>query len=115
MTRRVYQELTRTPGRFPEIEEIAETLCTTSRTLRRRLAAEGTSYSDLLANVRKALAIDYLTTTLLATEDIASALGFSDCVAFRHAFKRWTGSTPGEYRRTRFAQGCAHSVDAARI
>lgn len=98
VTRRVYQALTRVPGRFPEIEQIAESLCMTSRTLRRKLEAEGTSYSDLLTSVRKALAIDYLSTTRLSTEDIASALGFSDAVGFRHAFKRWTGRTPNEFR-----------------
>ena len=102
ITRRVYQELTRTPGRFPEIDAIAESLCMTSRTLRRKLEAEGTSYSDLLTSVRKALAIDYLATTLLSTEDVALTLGFSDAVSFRHAFKRWTGLTPNEYRRERY-------------
>ena len=73
----------------------------TSRTLRRKLEAEGTSYSELLASVRKALAIDYLSTTTLSTEDIASTLGFSDAVGFRHAFKRWTGMTPSDVRRKR--------------
>jgi AraC-like DNA-binding protein len=98
ISRRVYHELTRTPGRFPDIESIASTLCMTSRTLRRKLEAEGTSYSDLLARVRQALAEDYLQTTLLSTEDIAAALGFSDTGSFRHAFKRWTGRTPVDFR-----------------
>ncbi|AOK14866.1 AraC family transcriptional regulator [Burkholderia cepacia] len=101
VTRRVYQELTRTPGQFPDIDAIAAILCITSRTLRRKLEAEGTSYSELLASVRKALAIDYLGTTTLSTEDIASTLGFSDAVGFRHAFKRWTGMTPSEVRRNK--------------
>lgn len=101
VTRRVYQELTRTPGQFPDIVAIAGTLCMTSRTLRRKLDAEGTSYSELLTSVRKALAIDYLSTTTLSTEDIALTLGFSDAVGFRHAFKRWTGTTPTEVRRKR--------------
>jgi AraC-like DNA-binding protein len=101
VTRRVYQELTRTPGHFPEIEHIAESLCMTSRTLRRKLEAEGTSYSELLTSVRRALAVDYLTTTTLSTEDIALTLGFSDAVGFRHAFKRWTGKTPHEVRQNR--------------
>ncbi|QQX86598.1 AraC family transcriptional regulator [Cupriavidus necator] len=101
ITRRVFQELTRMPGRFPEIEKIAENLGMTSRTLRRKLEAEGTSYSELLTNVRKALAVDYLTTTSLSTEDIGLALGFSDAVGFRHAFKRWTGQTPNAVRRKR--------------
>lgn len=111
ITRRVYHELTRTPGHFPEIEAIAERLCMTSRTLRRKLELEDTSYSDLLTSVRKALAIDYLTTTLLSTEDVGLTLGFSDAVSFRHAFKRWTGLTPNEYRRVRTA---ARSAIAAR-
>ena len=99
ITRRVYQELTRLPGRFPDIEEVAQALCMTSRTLRRRLETEGASYTELLTTVRKTLAIDYLTSTLMTAEDIAEALGFSDVVSFRHAFKRWTGATPKEYRK----------------
>lgn len=98
LTRRVYDELTRTPGRFPEIDAVAASLCMTSRTLRRKLEAEGSSYSNLLASVRHALAVDYLNSTLLGIEDIAAALGFSDAASFRHAFKRWTGKTPNEYR-----------------
>ncbi|MCA8276251.1 AraC family transcriptional regulator [Burkholderia sp. AU30280] len=101
VTRRVYQELTRMPGQFPDLDAIARTLCITARTLRRKLEAEGTSYSELLTSVRKALAIDYLTTTTLSTEDIALTLGFSDAVGFRHAFKRWTGRTPSDVRRKR--------------
>lgn len=101
VSRRVYQELIRTPGQFPAIEQIAESLCMTSRTLRRKLEAEGMSYSELLTSVRKALAIDYLTTTTLSTEDIALTLDFSDAVSFRHAFKRWTGKTPTEVRQNR--------------
>lgn len=77
----------------------------TSRTLRRKLEAEDTSYGELLTSVRKTLAIDYLCTTTLSTEDIALALGFSDAVSFRHAFKRWTGRAPTEYRRNRQAGG----------
>ncbi|RQR34989.1 AraC family transcriptional regulator [Burkholderia sp. Bp9143] len=98
ITLRVYDELTRIPGRFPDIDAIAGTLHMTSRTLRRKLDAAGTSYNELLTGVRRALAIDYLGTTALSTEDIASVLGFSDAASFRHAFKRWTGTTPNEVR-----------------
>jgi len=94
LTRRVYEELTRTPGRHPSIESVASSLCMTSRTLRRRLGAEGTAFSELLARVRHALALDYLRATNLSVEDIADALGFSDASSFRHAFKRWSGESP---------------------
>ena len=92
---------------------IAASLCMTSRTLRRKLDAEGTSYSDLLTSVRKAFAIDYLSTTLLSIKDIAAALGFSEAAGFRHAFKRWTGKPPNEYRRHRQVHrghGAAHAI-----
>ena len=94
----VYGELTRTPGQFPDIEQVADALCMTSRTLRRKLDAENTSYSDLLDQVRQALAIDYLHVGYLHHDDIAAALGFSDVTNFRRAFKRWTGKTLGAYR-----------------
>ena len=99
LTRRVYQELMRTPGHFPSINDIAQSLCMTARTLRRRLEQEGASYSALHQSVRQALAVDYLSSSLLEIDDIAAALGFGDVVSFRHAFKRWTGKTPAQYRR----------------
>jgi AraC-like DNA-binding protein len=99
MSHRVCEELTRTPGRFPDMEAVASTLCMTSRNLRRKLQAEGTSYQLLLDGVRQALARDYLNNSFLGVDDIAAALGFSDAPAFRHAFKRWTGITPAEFRR----------------
>jgi AraC-like DNA-binding protein len=99
LTRRVYEEITRAPGRFPDAESVASSLCMTSRTLSRKLSAEGTSYSRLVASVRYAFALDYLRSTSLSIEDIAAALGFSDANSFRHAFKRWSGASPLEYRR----------------
>jgi AraC-like DNA-binding protein len=98
VTRRVYHELTHTPGHFPEIETVAATLCMTSRTLRRKLDAEGTSYTDLLDGVRRALAMDFLCTSMLSTDDIAGALGFSESASFRRAFKRWTGKSSTVFR-----------------
>jgi AraC-like DNA-binding protein len=94
----VYRALIACPGRFPDIDTIAGQLHTTTRTLRRKLDVEGTSYQRLLADVRRSLAIDYLRGTSLSTEDIAEALGFSDSASFRHAFRRWTSRSPSEYR-----------------
>lgn len=86
------------PGRFPSIEAMADELKLNSRTLRRKLEAEETSYRVILAEVRMRLAIDYLRETTMTNEEIASRLGYSDAANFRHAFARWTGKSPSEYR-----------------
>ncbi|MGB6055137.1 MAG: helix-turn-helix transcriptional regulator [Burkholderiaceae bacterium] len=88
------------PGRFPEIDAVARQLHMTGRTLRRKLQAQGVSYQSILTDVRRQLALGYLRKTRMSVEDIAAALGFSDAANFRHAFKKWTGRTPGEYRST---------------
>lgn len=96
---RVYRLLMQVPGQFDDMETLASKLNTTSRTLRRKLQIEGTSYQDILGEVRCQLAKEYLRTTRLSTEDIADALGFSDAANFRHAFRRWTGKNTSDFRR----------------
>lgn len=95
---RVATLLLQAPGRFLDIEAVSERLHLTSRTLRRRLQLEGSSYQQVLDGVRRQLAIDYLRDTSMSTDDIAAQLGFSDAANFRHAFKRWTGHSTGHYR-----------------
>ncbi len=85
-------------GKFPAISDVASMLNITSRTLRRKLKNEGTSYHDILADIRKNLAIEYLTSTNMSIEDIAERLGYTDAANFRHAFKRWTNKTPNMFR-----------------
>ena len=87
------------PWRFPTLESMAREVAMHPRTLRRRLEAEGASYRDLLAGVRRGLAVEYLRTTRMTTEEIASRLGYSDAANFRHAFVRWTGKSPHDYRQ----------------
>jgi AraC-like DNA-binding protein len=86
------------PGRYPSIDAIAEKLEMYPRSLRRKLEAEGTSYRDLLAEIRLRLAIEYLRKTQMTNEEIASRLGYSDAANFRHAFMRWTGKSPSDFR-----------------
>jgi AraC-like DNA-binding protein len=95
---RVYAELMRIPSEFPAMETVAQRLCMTSRNLRRRLEAEGTSYQRLLASVQKSIAIKYVTSSRMSAEEIAIQLGFSDAPSFRNAFRRWTGKTPKQFR-----------------
>jgi AraC-like DNA-binding protein len=95
----VYELLIQTPGVFPSMEAVARALHITSRTLRRRLDAEGTTFMSIADHVRCSLATEYLTSTKLKTDDIASMLGFDEPASFRRAFKRWTGKSPGMLRK----------------
>jgi AraC-like DNA-binding protein len=81
-------------GGDPSAERIASRLHMSTRTLRRRLDEQGTGLSQLLDELRKALALRYLDEARLTLDEIAFELGFADARAFRRAFKRWTGRTP---------------------
>lgn len=97
LARRVQDVLRKSTGKPPTLPSLAKTLCMSQRTLRRRLEALNTSYNLLLDEVRKELAIGYVTSTRYTTELIAELLGYSDAANFRHAFKRWTGVSPRNY------------------
>ncbi|WP_072328356.1 MULTISPECIES: AraC family transcriptional regulator [unclassified Paenibacillus] len=86
------------PSYFPTLQQTAEALGTSSRTLQHRLKEEHTSYNELSAQVRKELAIGYLRKREYSVGEIAYALHFSEPSAFQSAFKKWTGVTPGQYR-----------------
>lgn len=69
-----------------------------TRSLRRQLAAEGTSYQDLHDRIRRDEAVRQLAYDTRQIKAIARAVGFSDPRGFRRAFKRWTGLTPQQFR-----------------
>lgn len=96
---RVYQILMATPGRVTVLSEVADMLHMHERTLRRKLESEGTSFGGIVDDVRASLALEYLRTTKMTTDDIAALIGFSDAANFRRAFKRWTGKAPSDFRR----------------
>jgi len=81
------------------LEVIAKELNVDSRSIYRKLKSENTSYKDLLNEVRKQLAQDYLREKSFTINDISSKLGFSESSAFHRAFKRWFGTNPGQYRQ----------------
>lgn len=68
-------------------------------TLYRRLRAEGTTFEQVLDDLRRQLALDYLAAGKVSVNEIAYLVGFSDPAAFSRAFKRWTGDSPGRARR----------------
>jgi len=94
----VYQIIASTPGHSPSMECVARQIAITVRTLNRKLHAEGTSFTQILDDVRCNLASEYLRSTKLSIEDISELVGFSEAANFRHAFRRWTGSTPARFR-----------------
>lgn len=91
-------------GREPDLEEIAARLKLPAWTLRRKLAEEGTGFRNILNDTRRDLAMTYIRDTDLAFGEIAYLLGFASAEAFQRAFKRWTGQTPGEFRRSQRGQ-----------
>jgi AraC-like DNA-binding protein len=91
------------PGAVPDFEQLADEMGMTSATMRRRLHDEGESYQSIKDHLRRDLAISYLSHSKRSVMDIALELGFSERSAFHRAFRKWTGASPGEFRRTRQA------------
>ena len=83
---------------FRSLDELALQLHVSTRTLKRRFAEAGKSFSDLLGEVRKERALLLLGDHRLNVDAIAAELGYSDVANFARAFRRWTGETPSEYR-----------------
>lgn len=94
----VYKILMNQTGNFPSMEAIASKLNITSRTLRRHLEAEDTSFQNIMDDIRRSLAMEYLKTTRMSVNDIGMLLGYHDAANFRRALKRWTGKAPRELR-----------------
>ena len=84
---------------WPDFDTFAKGLNMTGSTLRRRLGEEGQSYQSIKDQLRRDMAIDYLSHSDKSVMEIAVELGFAEPSAFHRAFKKWTGSSPGEYRQ----------------
>ena len=88
-----------------DIDDIAEELQLTKRTLQRHLSKQGVGYASLHDTVRYNVAIDCLLKKRMSVEATAVYLGFSDRTSFTSAFKRWSSISPGAFYNTywRFA------------
>jgi AraC-like DNA-binding protein len=86
------------PGSVPTLGQVAKHFSLSTRTLRRHLKEIGTSYRELLEEVRYAEACRYLSSTGLTVQAIAGQLGYADARSFRTAFRRWAGLTPAAFR-----------------
>ena len=78
---------------------VAGALQMNDRTLRRRLADEGTSFSEIAHQVKYRVATQHLKASDATVEQVAQIAGFSDAANFRRAFLRWTSMTPAQFRR----------------
>jgi AraC-like DNA-binding protein len=82
---------------------VARLLGMSSRSLTRHLADEGTTFGEILEQLRQRLASRYLADNRMSVQQIAWLLGYSEVGAFNHAYKRWTGSAPRRMRKPREA------------
>ena len=86
------------PEHEPIVAVIARKLHMSARSLQRRLQSEGTNFAEVLSDLRRDRALRYLQDPRISIGEVAFLLGFLDATAFHRAFKRWTGTTPAEYR-----------------
>jgi AraC-like DNA-binding protein len=96
---RVLRQLRQTLPLWPGLQATAAALCMSTSSLQKRLALEGTSFQSLKDDLRRDMAIVRLSKGTVSLETLSRELGFSDSPTFQRAFKVWTGSAPGTYRR----------------
>lgn len=82
-----------------QIEDVAECLHLSPRTLQRRLSDKGVSFTTLFDNERRQLALELVAKQAMPLAHVAAYLGFSDQSSFNQAFRRWTGLTPTAFRK----------------
>lgn len=83
---------------FSDMDEIAHKLNVSRRTLQRQLSEEGTSFSEIIENIRQEKAVQLLRQHKLSIAAIAEYLGYTDAANFNRAFKRWKGQSASQYR-----------------
>ena len=94
----IHRQLANRPGQVPSMDEMANNLHIGTRTLRRRLKDEGTSYQHVVSEFRVAMAKRYLSETNLPANEVAALVGYSDPANLYRIFHRETGQTPMQYR-----------------
>jgi len=100
----IQQKLT---GRRPTIEDIADALHVSSRTLQRRLQEEGSGFQRVLDEARHQLARHYLNNSFLELNEAAYLLGYEDGNSFVRAFRTWEGVPPATWREQQRAQAAS--------
>ncbi|ATZ67078.1 AraC family transcriptional regulator [Acinetobacter haemolyticus] len=94
------QLLLQPPSEWAELKDIAQQLNMSTATIQRRLKQEGVSYQQLKNDIRCDIAIERLSKTNDSIQSISDDLNFHDPSAFHRAFKKWSGVSPGSYRKS---------------
>ena len=102
------------PHAKANISNVAKQLAMSTRTLSRKLCKEGVAFSTILDETRASLAKSYLAERDLPVAEIAWLLGYREVSSFTHAFKRWTGMTPQQFRLTPGVSQLANVLKRAR-
>lgn len=97
----VRRQMMSRPIGFPTLTELADRRHVSPRTLKRQLAAHGTSFQHLLDELRRDRALALLEDEGIAIDRIAELLGYADPSNFNRAFRRWMGTSPSEWRAKR--------------
>ncbi|WP_051946423.1 helix-turn-helix transcriptional regulator [Verrucomicrobium sp. BvORR106] len=113
-TRNVADQVKRTlkrslAGRRPVLQDVAQELGTSTRTLQRKLGDMNVTFKHLVEETRREMAQDYLRQSTIDLSGVAFLLGYEDSNSFFRAFQEWEGTTPGEWR-TRNPAPLAHAV-----
>jgi AraC-like DNA-binding protein len=95
---RVEAQLRAALPNLPSVRDSARAVGVSERSLRRHLASEGVSHSELVSRVQLTAARELLREPARPLKEVAAAVGFADAGAFQRAFKRWTGQSPAEFR-----------------
>jgi len=108
---RVRRVLARTlPQGEPGVPTVARSLDMSARTLQRQLEEQGTTFRDVLNDLRSEMAQAYLLDGRHTIAEVTYLLGFSETAAFSRAFKRWTGVAPSRFAETAGGGGSSASV-----
>jgi len=94
----VRQQILGPLGLVASVDEVAKALAMSTRSLRRKLESENTSYKSILDQERQQIAQQLLHGSKMKLDELAFHLGYADTASFSRAFRRWMGCSPGEFR-----------------
>ncbi|MGH7857897.1 MAG: AraC family transcriptional regulator [Candidatus Binatia bacterium] len=85
-------------GGYPSLDAVAARLFVSERTLKRRLLASGFTFRQLLDEARRRDSIRLLRDTTFSVQTVSRMVGYADPANFTRAFRKWTGTSPGDFR-----------------